>query len=57
MQVQIPYKRKVHIMIQVAQALVYMHGCNPQVVHLDLKPENVLVHDNFTVRLASTQRI
>ena len=29
--------------MQIAQALVYMHGQNPQAVHLDLKPENVLV--------------
>ncbi len=29
--------------MQIAQALVYMHGQNPPAVHLDLKPENVLV--------------
>ena len=37
---------KVQVAMQVAQALVYMHGQNPPAVHLDLKPENVLVrHD------------
>ena len=31
------------LIIQVTQAVCYMHGKNPIVVHYDLKPRNVLV--------------
>ena len=35
---------------QMVQGIVFMHTSNPPVVHLDLKPENVLVrHVNLGV--------
>ena len=37
------FDEKLSISAQISQALVYMHSCNPPIVHLDLKPENVLV--------------
>ena len=41
-QVTFSFEEKVNIAVQISQALVYMHSCKP-IVHLDLKPENVLV--------------
>lgn len=40
---KLSYAQKLSIGVQISQALVYMHNCTPPVVHLDLKPENVLV--------------
>ena len=41
---------KVAVVMQVTQALVYMHTNVPAVVHLDLKPENILVSDTIRIR-------
>ena len=38
-----------HIIRQLLSALLYMHSCS--VYHLDIKDENVLVNDAFTVKL------
>lgn len=46
-QVELTFKEKVYIVEQIAQALVFMHGFDPPIVHLDMKPENVLVNINF----------
>ena len=37
------FSAKLHLAIQMFQALVYMHNHTPAVAHLDLKPENILV--------------
>lgn len=37
------FATKVHIGIQVAQALVFLHTTNPPTLHLDIKPANILV--------------
>ena len=37
------YVKKVEISVQIVQGLVFMHTSSPPVVHLDIKPENILV--------------
>jgi serine/threonine protein kinase len=37
------------LIIQVTQAVCYMHGKNPVVAHYDLKPRNVLVCNTVIV--------
>ena len=41
MQVNLSFADKVAVVMQVTQALLYMHTRVPAVVHLDLKPENI----------------
>lgn len=40
------WRWKIHMMVQVAQAMVYLHAdlpTKPPIVHLDLKPANILI--------------
>ena len=50
----VTYEEKVCVSRQISQAIVFMHTATPPVVHLDIKPENVLVRLeqlNFNLRL------
>ena len=38
--------------VEIADALSYLHNQNPPFVHCDLKPQNVLLTNDFTVKLA-----
>ena len=40
---------KLYIAIQVCQALNYLHTSKPQLMHLDVKPSNVMVSVYCTV--------
>jgi serine/threonine-protein kinase len=44
--VQILFETKTQLAIQICQALVFMHSSEPPIIHLDLKPANVLVEDH-----------
>lgn len=35
--------QKLYIIVQIAQALFYLHTSNPALVHSDVKPSNILV--------------
>ena len=39
--------QKLFIVIQIAQALFYLHTANPALVHSDVKPSNILVRPLF----------
>ena len=41
----------VHIGIQIIQILIYLHSRNPQVIYRDLKPSNLMISPDGTVRL------
>ena len=38
--------------VEIADALNYLHNQNPPFVHCDLKPQNILLTDDFVVKLA-----
>jgi serine/threonine protein kinase len=43
----------VSIIIGVAQGLAYLHHkCNPAIIHLDIKPGNILLDKDYTPKLA-----
>lgn len=40
---QLTFKDKLTISVQICQGLVFMHSADPPMAHLDLKPENIMV--------------
>jgi serine/threonine protein kinase len=48
--VRLPVERILDIIIEVAQAMVYLH--KKQIVHCDLKSSNILVDHNWNIKLA-----
>jgi serine/threonine protein kinase len=47
------WDKRMCIIIGVAQGLAYLHHeCNPTIVHLDINPQNILLDNNYTPKLA-----
>jgi tetratricopeptide (TPR) repeat protein len=46
------WDRRRCIIIGVAQGLAHLHKCNPIIVHLDIKPQNILLDKDYTPKLA-----
>ena len=40
-----------NVLIQLSDALVYLHQCNPVLLYLDLKPANIMIDENKTIKL------
>ncbi|XVF57928.1 hypothetical protein PTKIN_Ptkin07bG0021700 [Pterospermum kingtungense] len=47
------WKLRQNIIHDVAKGLAYLHdGCHQKILHLDVKPQNILLDENFNARLA-----
>ncbi|XP_077227659.1 G-type lectin S-receptor-like serine/threonine-protein kinase LECRK3 [Tasmannia lanceolata] len=47
------WNQRIHIAFGVARGLTYLHEeCNTQIIHCDIKPQNILLDDNFTARIS-----
>jgi serine/threonine protein kinase len=47
------WNKRTSIIIGVAQGLAYLHHkCNPSIIHLDVKPGNILFDEDYTPKLA-----
>jgi serine/threonine protein kinase len=47
------WNKRTSIIIGVAQGLAYLHHkCNPTIIHLDIKPRNILLDKDYTPKLA-----
>jgi serine/threonine protein kinase len=47
------WNKRVSIIIGVVQGLAYLHHkCNPAIIHLDIKPGNILLDKDYTPKLA-----
>ena len=40
---QMKESTKMHIAVQISQALLFLHTATPTMIHLDVKPSNILV--------------
>ncbi|KAL0381400.1 UNVERIFIED_CONTAM: Retrovirus-related Pol polyprotein from transposon RE2 [Sesamum angustifolium] len=50
---QLDWERLYKISVGVAQGLEYLHtGCNTRIVHFDIKPQNILLDDDFTPKIS-----
>jgi serine/threonine protein kinase len=46
------WERRMCIIIKVAQGLAHLHKCNPTIIHLDIKPQNILLDQDYIPKLA-----
>jgi len=47
------WNRRIHIAFGTARGLCYLHEeCTTQVIHCDIKPQNVLIDDSFMARIS-----
>ncbi|GKV36597.1 hypothetical protein SLEP1_g44709 [Rubroshorea leprosula] len=44
--------QRLHIALDVARGLEYLHGRKPPIVHRDLKPDNILLNKNMEAKIA-----
>ena len=49
---KIPLSTKLSILQDVSRGLVYLHNCNPVVIHRDISARNVLLNSAMTAKLA-----
>ncbi|KAH7288059.1 hypothetical protein KP509_31G010000 [Ceratopteris richardii] len=47
------WKRRLNIAVQTARGLVFLHEqCRNRIIHLDIKPQNILLDENFVPKLS-----
>ncbi|XP_031109148.1 G-type lectin S-receptor-like serine/threonine-protein kinase At5g35370 [Ipomoea triloba] len=47
------WRERFEIAIGTARGLAYLHsGCEHKIIHCDVKPENILLHDNLLVKIS-----
>lgn len=50
--IQIPFELQIHLALQAAQGMNFLHQCNPPIIHRDLKSHNILLDDKWSARIA-----
>ncbi|KAG6433651.1 hypothetical protein SASPL_105266 [Salvia splendens] len=48
---KLEWKRRIHMALDIARGMNYLHHHNPPIVHRDLKSSNLLVDRNWTVKV------
>ncbi|GKV23386.1 hypothetical protein SLEP1_g33121 [Rubroshorea leprosula] len=47
------WQRKRKIILDIAKGLAYLHeGCRQKIIHLDIKPQNILLDENFNAKVS-----
>lgn len=50
--IPLPWEERKRIAIEIARAVLYLHLCNPPILHRDLKSLNILLDENLHVKIA-----
>lgn len=50
-QVSLEFRRRLKMAIDISKGMAYLHSATPTIVHRDLKSPNLLVDENFTVKI------
>ncbi|KAJ3681352.1 hypothetical protein LUZ60_015841 [Juncus effusus] len=50
--IRLDWRRRIHMALDIARGLNYLHHYSPPIVHRDLKSSNLLVDKNWTVKVA-----
>ncbi|KAL7616823.1 hypothetical protein Lser_V15G01637 [Lactuca serriola] len=48
---KLDWRRRIHMAMDIARGMNYLHHCNPPIIHRDLKSSNLLVDKNWTVKV------
>lgn len=48
---KLDWRRRIHMALDIARGMNYLHHCNPPIIHRDLKSSNLLVDKNWTVKV------
>ncbi|GAV70848.1 Pkinase_Tyr domain-containing protein/PAS_9 domain-containing protein [Cephalotus follicularis] len=48
---KLDWRRRIHMALDIARGVNYLHHCNPPIIHRDLKSSNLLVDKNWTVKV------
>jgi serine/threonine protein kinase len=43
---------QMRMIIEIVKGLAYLNQCNPMILHLNIKPHNILFNTNYTPKLA-----
>lgn len=54
--VELTFKTKKQMMLDVANGMQYLHGQNPVIIHRDLKSLNVLIDENWVTKVRCGER-
>ncbi|KAK9665143.1 hypothetical protein RND81_14G093200 [Saponaria officinalis] len=49
---KLDWRRRLHMALDIARGMNYLHNCNPPIIHRDLKSSNLLVDKNWSVKVA-----
>uniref|UniRef100_A0A0A9DW73 Receptor-like serine/threonine-protein kinase n=1 Tax=Arundo donax TaxID=35708 RepID=A0A0A9DW73_ARUDO len=51
--IRLQWNLRVQLALGVAKGLLYLHEeCSTQIIHCDIKPQNILLDDNFTAKIS-----
>jgi len=50
--IRLPFQRRIGFLRSAALGLAYLHNCQPGILHRDMKPSNLLVDEDWNVKVA-----